>query len=200
MSTSSNVIPMQPSHDLLPTSTVKSTEAEEGLELSTVPLEPSKSPKRSKTIKIMEERPAWLPEGWRMEVRTRTSIKRAGFRDRYYYNPKVHHCFRSRKEVEHFLETGTIREHKPKPKKVESANVIRPYTSFRSPNQIGFILKQQNPLRFNIKTCPAKVSWVLSNFGKGLWTPYINNEEVPKPTKDLWAAAMEDIINDANNF
>ncbi|KAJ8618259.1 hypothetical protein MRB53_014445 [Persea americana] len=175
---------MQSSHDLLETSVANPTATKAvRLELPTVPLDALKaSTKRSKTIKTTEERPTWLPDGWIMDVRRRTSSKREGYTDRYYYNPNIHHRFRSRKEVESFLKTETTRENKPKPKQVESHND-----------------RNENSPKFNSKNCPTKVSWVLSNYGQGLWTPYVNSEEVPKSTKSLWVAKMEDIINDVNN-
>ncbi|XXG59924.1 hypothetical protein AAC387_Pa04g1925 [Persea americana] len=204
MASSSKQMPMQSSsHDLLPTSAAKPASAKAvKSELPIVPWDALKTQtKRCKTTKITEEKPAWLPDGWKMEVRERASSKREGYRDRYYYNPNIHHRFRSRKEVESFLKMGTIREFKPESKQVESPNDRHPYSSFRSPNQIGFILKQQNHSTvLDIKNCPAKVSWVLGSFGKGLWTPYINNEAVPESTKNLWVATMEDIVNDANDL
>ncbi|KAJ8618256.1 hypothetical protein MRB53_014442 [Persea americana] len=186
MASSSKQMPMRSSsHDLLSTSAAKPTSAKAvRSELPIVPWDALKTQtKRCKTTKITEEIPAWLPDGWKMEVRERASSKREGYRDRYYYNPNIRHRFRSRKEVESFLKTETIREFKPESKQVESPND-----------------RHENHLRPDVKNCPAKVSWVLSNFGKGLWTPYINNEEVPDSTKNLWVAAMEDIIHDANNL
>ncbi|XXG85247.1 hypothetical protein AAC387_Pa11g0358 [Persea americana] len=141
MASSSHPISIQASHDLLSTSNIEpAVTGDVGFELSTIPPETSKTPKRCPTMKIAEERAEWLPEGWTMEARERTSMKWKGVRDR------------------------------------------------------------QSTLRFDFKNPPAKVSWVLSNFAEGVWTPYINNEEVSESTRKSWVTAMEGINNSANQF
>lgn len=69
-----------------------------------------------------------------------------------------------------------------------------------SKNQVGFILKQQSALRFDFKNRLAKVSWILTNSAKGIWTLYIDNKEVTESTKNSWVAAMEEIRNGTNKF
>ncbi|XXG85074.1 hypothetical protein AAC387_Pa11g0235 [Persea americana] len=174
MASSSNPNSMQASQDLLSTSNVEPTvTGDVGSEPSTVPPETSKTPKRCPMVKISEDRLEWLPEGWAMEVRERTSMKWEGVRDRYYYDPTNHHRFRSKKE---------------------------PSNTFSSPNQVGSVLKQQSTLRFDFKNPPAKVSWVLCNSAEGSWTPYINKEEVSESTRNSWRTTMEGINNSANQF
>lgn len=75
---------MQSSNDLLETSVAYLTATKAiRLELPTVPLDALKAKtKRCKTIKTTEERPTWLPDGWMMDVRRRTSSEREGYRDR----------------------------------------------------------------------------------------------------------------------
>ncbi|XXG41177.1 hypothetical protein AAC387_Pa01g1699 [Persea americana] len=124
------------------------------------------------------ERPEWLPEGWKMEVRTRDSGKTKGMKDRFYYDPKNNHRFRSKKEVEYFLQTGTIRRNTPKSKTA------------------GADTNRSSAVRFDFQNHPAKVSWVLRNSSEGSWTPYIDKEEVPESIKRVWVAAMKDICSD----
>ncbi|XXG85075.1 hypothetical protein AAC387_Pa11g0236 [Persea americana] len=196
MASSSNPNSMQASQDLLSTSNVEPTvTGDVGSEPSTVPSETSKTPKRCPTVKITEDRPRWLLEGWAMEVRERTSMKWEGVRDRYYYDPTNHHRFRSKKEVERFLEMETLPKSNTKSKEVNP-----PSNTFSSPNQVGSVLKQQSALRFDFKNPPAKVSWVLNNSAEGSWTPYINKEEVSESTRNSWRTTMEGINNSANQF
>ncbi|XP_047319129.1 methyl-CpG-binding domain-containing protein 5-like [Impatiens glandulifera] len=55
------------------------------------------------------ERPDWLPEGWGFDFRIRNSGVSAGTYDRYYIDPVSNRRFRSKKEVEHYLETGMLK-------------------------------------------------------------------------------------------
>ncbi|KAJ8624001.1 hypothetical protein MRB53_032531 [Persea americana] len=184
MASSSHPISIQASHDLLLTSNIEPVvTGDVGFELSTIPPETSKTPKRCPTVKIAEERPEWLPEGWTMEARERTSMKWKGVRDRYYYDPVNHQRFRSKKEVERFLKMETVKKYETKSLEVE------PTTD-----------NLQSTLRLDLKNPPTMVSWVLSNFAEGVWTPYINSEEVSESTRNSWVTAMEGINNSANQF
>ncbi|KAJ8630514.1 hypothetical protein MRB53_023837 [Persea americana] len=82
--------------------------------------------RKKKSEKEREEfwsrRPDWLPEGWEMDVRLRKDGATAGIRDRYYHEPRSGRRFRSRKEVEKFIQTGEVPRYKPKPK-IEKSNV-----------------------------------------------------------------------------
>ncbi|RWR85222.1 methyl-CpG-binding domain-containing protein 5 isoform X3 [Cinnamomum micranthum f. kanehirae] len=82
--------------------------------------------RKKKSEKEREEfwsrRPDWLPEGWEMDVRLRKDGATAGIRDRYYHEPRSGRRFRSRKEVEKFIQTGEVPRYKPKPK-IEESNI-----------------------------------------------------------------------------
>ncbi|KAJ8636742.1 hypothetical protein MRB53_011009 [Persea americana] len=69
------------------------------------------------------QRPDWLPEGWTMNVKVRNDGTTASIRDRYYYEPGTSHQFRSRKEVEKFIQIGEVPRYKPKPK-TKKSNVV----------------------------------------------------------------------------
>ncbi|KAB2050472.1 hypothetical protein ERO13_A13G227300v2 [Gossypium hirsutum] len=49
----------------------------------------------------------WLPPGWLIEDRVRTSGATAGLVDKYYVDPTSGRKFRSKKEVLYFLENGS---------------------------------------------------------------------------------------------
>ncbi|KAK9122706.1 hypothetical protein Sjap_012308 [Stephania japonica] len=50
---------------------------------------------------------SWLPPGWVVERRVRTSGRSAGAVDTYYYDPERKKKFRSKNEVFHYLSMGT---------------------------------------------------------------------------------------------
>lgn len=61
---------------------MQSREGHVGFEPARVSLETSATLKKSRTSEMTPERPKWLPNDWRMEVRIRTSGKTAGMKDR----------------------------------------------------------------------------------------------------------------------
>ncbi|KAJ8630482.1 hypothetical protein MRB53_023805 [Persea americana] len=156
---------------------MQSREGDVGFEPARVSLETSATLKKSRTSGMTRERPKWLPNDWRMEVRIRTSGKTAGMKDRYYYDPKSHRRFRSKREVESFLQTGTIQRSTPKSRKYATDK------------------HQQSATRFGFKNCSTKANWVLTSSVEGLWPPYSNDEELPESTWKSWAVAMEEIGN-----
>ncbi|KAJ8648868.1 hypothetical protein MRB53_001891 [Persea americana] len=151
------------------------TQSREGL-----PPEAQNESERCVTSEMTPKKPKWLPEDWEMEVRTRRSGKSAGMKDRYYYDPKSHRRFRSKREVQNFLQTETIRRY-----------------SYRTRASSA---KQPSTVSFDPKNYPTKVSWVLTSFAEQLWTPHVNNEALPKSTWDSWAGAMKDICNGTYKF
>ncbi|KAL8479969.1 hypothetical protein ACS0TY_026272 [Phlomoides rotata] len=61
---------------------------------------------RRRNREEMSKRPSWLPEDWTIDLRVRSSGATAGLIDRYYVEPTGQRRFRSKNEVEHFLQTG----------------------------------------------------------------------------------------------
>ncbi|KAJ8636751.1 hypothetical protein MRB53_011018 [Persea americana] len=125
----------------------------------------SRRGRKRKTEEEQEEfwsrRPDWLPEGWTTEVKVRTNGATAGMRDRYYFDPKSGHRFRSRKEVEKFTRTGEVPKNKHKPK-TEDSNVV--HASSEPPQ---------------------------SSSSEGLSIPYVAIEDVPKPNNMMRPPALE---------
>ncbi|KAL6341644.1 hypothetical protein AAG906_032765 [Vitis piasezkii] len=119
------------------------------------------------------EREDWLPPGWIVEGRVRSSGASAGSRDKYFIEPITGRRFRSKKEVRYYLETGEVRK---KPKKNPDNS---PEKGTKSP-----------PLNFNFEDVPDTVKWVRTGSSEG-WTPFINGQEVPESSKRDWAAAFE---------
>ncbi|KAG5517188.1 hypothetical protein RHGRI_037825 [Rhododendron griersonianum] len=126
------------------------------------------------------ERPNWLPEGWRMECKVRTSGATAGSFDRYYIEPASGRRFRSKVEVDYFLQTGN----KPNKKAKPDADANRQEKS-------GSKKKKSAPLNFDFNNPPEKVRWVLTDAVKDQWTPFVGDKIIPKSTRQEWNAAFQ---------
>ncbi|KAI8525843.1 hypothetical protein RHMOL_Rhmol13G0262300 [Rhododendron molle] len=150
------------------------------------------------------ERPNWLPEGWRMECKVRTSGATAGSFDRiglvmglwpeslvsritivlskfkYYIEPVSGRRFRSKVEVDYFLQTGN----KPNKKAKPDADANRQEKS-------GSKKKKSAPLNFDFNNPPEKVRWVLTDAVKDQWTPFVGDKIIPKSTRQEWNAAFQ---------
>ncbi|KAG6548037.1 hypothetical protein Mapa_010471 [Marchantia paleacea] len=65
------------------------------------PAQAAEAPQKWPIIQIVDP-PAWLPEGWTAVLRTRES----GSKDKYYVDPVSQRRFRSKTEVNYYLQTG----------------------------------------------------------------------------------------------
>ncbi|XP_004294545.1 PREDICTED: methyl-CpG-binding domain-containing protein 5-like [Fragaria vesca subsp. vesca] len=124
----------------------------------------------------------WLPAGWRVEYKVRSSGATAGSTDRYYHDPVSGRRFRSKKEVLHFLETGT-------PKKNTNSDKTTVESS-ASKRQRKSSTKPSPAVNFDFFDVPAKVEWVLTDSSQWTWTPFIGDQKVPESTAKEWATAF----------
>ncbi|XP_010264451.1 PREDICTED: uncharacterized protein LOC104602459 isoform X2 [Nelumbo nucifera] len=150
--------------------------AKTGLELAIVP--------------ASQDLPDWLPPGWRMESRVRSSGVTAGMRDRYFYDPVSGRQFRSKREVLCFLETGMSGRQRAKSKKKDTNADVTPLKTSEHPSSGG---KRANGSTFDFLNRPAKVKWVLTDSATGSWTPFIGDEKLPESRKQEWATAFKSI-------
>ncbi|PSR89842.1 Methyl-CpG-binding domain-containing protein [Actinidia chinensis var. chinensis] len=135
-------------------------------------------PKETPQVTAPPERPSWLPEGWRVDYRVRSSGASAGTVDRYYFEPASGRKFRSRKEVEYFLQTGSKRK--------KTAN---PDADANSQEKSGSKKKRSAPLNFDFNDVPENVRWVMTDAVKDQWTPFIGDQIVPKSARQEWNSA-----------
>ncbi|KAL6204580.1 hypothetical protein ACLB2K_021847 [Fragaria x ananassa] len=124
----------------------------------------------------------WLPAGWRVEYKVRSSGATAGSTDRYYHDPVSGRRFRSKKEVLHFLETGT-------PKKNANSDKTTVESS-ASKRQRKSSTKPSPAVNFDFFDVPAKVEWVLTDSSQWTWTPFIGDQKVPESTAKEWATVF----------
>ncbi|KAM7502320.1 hypothetical protein LguiB_001224 [Lonicera macranthoides] len=142
----------------------------------------------------MMERPDWLPEGWRMDFRVRSSGVSAGSVDRYYIEPANGRRFRSKKEVLYFLETGEKQKKRatpdgpdatPSPGGKEKKEKKEKKSSSKT--------KKPPPINFDFNHPPETVSWTFTDTAKDTWDPSVGEEKVAESTKKEWAAVFDHI-------
>ncbi|PRQ34084.1 putative DNA-binding domain-containing protein [Rosa chinensis] len=124
----------------------------------------------------------WLPAGWRVEYKVRSSGATAGSTDRYYHDPVSGRRFRSKKEVLHFLETGTLKKNASSDKTSVEGSA--------SKKQRKSSTKPRPAVNFDFFDVPAKVEWVLTDSSQWTWTPFIGDQRVPESTAKEWATAF----------
>lgn len=130
----------------------------------------------------------WLPPGWTVEDRVRTSGATAGTRDRYYFDPVSSRKFRSKKEVLYFLETGSRKKSK---KQTESSDAdTTPMDSSGEQKQNASTNIKGSALNFNFSSVPEKVQWVLADSSGESWNALIGDKQVPESSKRDWLAAF----------
>ncbi|XP_022756606.1 methyl-CpG-binding domain-containing protein 5-like [Durio zibethinus] len=130
----------------------------------------------------------WLPAGWLIEDRVRSSGATAGIIDKYYVDPSSGQKFRSKKEVLYFLETG-ITPYKRK-KGTETLGSEEVSSGISAGNKQKKSDKKPKPLNFDFVNVPEKVDWLLTNASADSWTPFLEDNEVPESTRQDWVAAF----------
>ncbi|GLJ28100.1 hypothetical protein SUGI_0551930 [Cryptomeria japonica] len=80
--------------------------------------------------------PDWLPSGWITEIRIRKSGNSAGHMDKYYFEPVNGERFRSKAEVQRYLETGS----KEKPKGISNEQAQPDHAASACPKQLYYYL------------------------------------------------------------
>ncbi|KAI4385997.1 hypothetical protein MLD38_003973 [Melastoma candidum] len=145
-------------------------------------LEDSKGRRR---IRSPADAPDWLPKGWIVEDRVRTSGATAGSIDKYYTDPVTRQVFRSKNEVLHYVETGTRLKRK---KNVDGPDGER----MDVVSSGGRRQKKAAPLpppSFDFDNVPT-VTWVLEDSSNDSWVPHMDDHEVPKPVQQQWSSAF----------
>ncbi|CAN7114746.1 methyl-CpG-binding domain-containing protein 6 [Brassica rapa] len=140
----------------------------------------SKSRKRSAPLDN------WLPDGWRVEDKVRTSGAKAGSVDKYYYEPVTGRRFRSRTEVLYYLEHGTSKKGSKK------ADFNPDHLEGQGRNKSSRKAKEQppRPLNFDFENAPEKLSWSMANSGDEAWSPFLGEDKVQDSVRRDWCAAF----------
>lgn len=139
---------------------------------------------------------AWLPPGWEIEDRVRSSGATAGTVDKYYFHVASGHRFRSKKEVLYFLETGTKRKRRKENSNadMDSSGSAAGSTKQKKPDKKA----KTSALNFDYFNSPENVEWVLTDPSEGSWTPFIGKVQVPESVRQDWAAAFT-FLTTSNN-
>ncbi|KAI4304636.1 hypothetical protein MLD38_040116 [Melastoma candidum] len=144
--------------------------------------EDSKSRRR---VRPAADAPDWLPKGWTVEDRVRTSGATAGTVDKYYCDPVSKHVFRSKNEVLHYVQTGMRLKRK--------RNMDSP-DGEAADADISSGCKQKRgaapaPPKLDFDNVPT-VTWVAKDRAKDSWVPHVDGREVTKSAQQQWSAAF----------
>ncbi|KAJ0245962.1 Methyl-CpG-binding domain-containing protein 6 [Hirschfeldia incana] len=136
---------------------------------------------------------SWLPPGWRVEDKVRTSGATAGSVDKYYLEPITGRKFRSRTEVLYYLEHGTTP--KKGSKKAKNTGSISGHLEGKGRNKSIRKAKELappplQPLNFDFESVPEKVSWCMENAGEEAWTPFVGDGKVQESMRRDWCTAF----------
>ncbi|XP_010541402.1 PREDICTED: methyl-CpG-binding domain-containing protein 5-like isoform X2 [Tarenaya hassleriana] len=132
----------------------------------------------------------WLPPGWRVEDRVRTSGATAGSVDKYYHEPGTGRKFRSKTEVMYYLEKGAP---KKSAKKSEISDAQSDHSKGQGISNRSAKKAKETPFSFDFHNPPEKVSWVLTNDSEEeySWTPFTaSDEKVPESIARDWTTAF----------
>ncbi|KAL1832285.1 hypothetical protein ACET3Z_001936 [Daucus carota] len=131
--------------------------------------------------------PGWLPAGWTVTYKTRTSGATAGTVDKYYVEPITGARFRSKVEVERYLETGS-KNKLPSDANATPLGTLNKNNEKSGTKKTGTKRKKEAVWSFDFKNPPEEVTWSLVD---GMWKPSIGGEQVQESTAQEWAATFE---------
>ncbi|KAG8663056.1 hypothetical protein MANES_01G173632v8 [Manihot esculenta] len=129
----------------------------------------------------------WLPPGWLVEDRVRTSGATAGTVDKYYIEPVTGRKFRSKKEVQYYLETGTLK--KKKRVTENSEDDVNPPEGTGSHKKASKNAKRPE-IKFDYLNVPDRIEWVLTDANGDVWTPFVGGKKVAEYEKQNWEFEM----------
>ncbi|KAJ4827366.1 hypothetical protein Tsubulata_014958 [Turnera subulata] len=133
----------------------------------------------------------WLPSGWEVEDRVRSSGATAGSVDRYYFEPSTGRKFRSKKEVLHYLETGSLK----KRKKDSIGDNNSSDSSSTQPSKPDDASMKPPEVKFDFNNVPDTVEWVLSEAKTDVWTPSVDGQSVPENARRGWTATFSSVTS-----
>ncbi|KAK3205374.1 hypothetical protein Dsin_019420 [Dipteronia sinensis] len=131
---------------------------------ATTPASIAASTELLSAVAASTELPSWLPPGWQIETKVRTSGATAGVVDKFYLDTVSGNRFRSKKEVLYFVEFGIKREKKKE-------NYDAGIKSLGKPKEVEWAL------------------WSENSEETETWTPYIGENKVPDSVRQDWERA-----------
>ncbi|XP_050235600.1 methyl-CpG-binding domain-containing protein 5 [Mercurialis annua] len=133
---------------------------------------------------------SWLPPGWVVEDRVRVAGATAGTVDKYYTDPVSNRRFRSKKEVQYYLETGMLKPKKTKgtenPEIDSSSTGSAGSKRSQKANKKAKVVKRN----FDYVNVPEKVEWSLTDANQDTWSPSIGGQKVAEFERQNWDFEM----------
>ncbi|CAK7331540.1 unnamed protein product [Dovyalis caffra] len=140
---------------------------------------------------------SWLPPGWVVEDRVRTSGATAGTIDKYYIDPASGRKFRSKKDVQYYLDTGTLKK-KGKVTENSDADTNSAENSKGNKNKSG--ANKSFAWNFDSINVPGRTEWVLTDANEDAWTPFIDGKKVPLYDKEQWDFAFASLTTSSHGY
>ncbi|KAH8520367.1 hypothetical protein H0E87_001717 [Populus deltoides] len=140
---------------------------------------------------------SWLPPGWVVEDRVRTSGATAGTRDKYYIEPVSGRRFRSKKDVQYYLETGTLKKRGKATENVD-ADTNSAENSKSSKNKSG--ANTNFAWNFDSFNVPDRTEWFLTEANEDTWTPFIDGKKVPLYDKEQWDFTFASMTTSSHGY
>ncbi|CAA7032501.1 unnamed protein product [Microthlaspi erraticum] len=131
----------------------------------------------------------WLPSGWTVEEKVRTSGATAGTVDKYYHEPGTGQRFRSRTEVLYYLEHGTTKKGTKNSDHSQGQGSSKK-ASRKAKEQPPPPPPPPAPLNFDFENPPEKVTWSVADAGEEAWTPFLGDVKVQDSVRQDWCAAF----------
>ncbi|KAF9675348.1 hypothetical protein SADUNF_Sadunf09G0022800 [Salix dunnii] len=113
----------------------------------------------------------------------------------YYIDPASGRKFRSKKEVQYYLETGTL---KKKGKLTENSDADTNSAGNLKGDKNKFGAKTSFALNFDSFNVPDRTEWVLVNANEDTWTPFIGGKKVPLYDKEQWDFAFASLTTSSH--
>ncbi|EEF29524.1 methyl-CpG-binding domain-containing protein 5 [Ricinus communis] len=131
----------------------------------------------------------WLPPGWLVEDRVRASGATAGTVDKYYIEPVTGRRFRSKKEVQYFLETGTKKKTKRGMENSEGDVNFTESPGSQKSKKASKNAKVQKR-NFDYLNVPDRIEWALIDANQDAWTPFLGGQKVAEYDRQNWDFEM----------
>lgn len=135
---------------------------------------------------------SWLPAGWVVEGKLRTSGATSGQIDKYWIEPTSGHRFTSKIGVLNFLKTGVLPK---KRKSMGNADATKDSCGSSSgKKQMKLPSNKPKTFKFDFSDVPERVNWVSTDNYMDCWTPFNGDEKMADSVAQEWSAAFSYLI------
>ncbi|KAB5540814.1 hypothetical protein DKX38_013788 [Salix brachista] len=136
-----------------------------------------------------------MKKHFEIEVRSILHQRNGLYLVQYYIDPASGRKFRSKKEVQYYLETGTL---KKRGKLTENSDADTNSAGNLKGDKNKSGAKTSFALNFDSFNVPDRTEWVLVNANEDTWTPFIGGKRVPLYDKEQWDFAFASLATSSH--